>query len=95
MKTHQIRLIDSTYGADDAREVLGSLLNDKIKFLNHKIFSMQERYGSNTEHMNKRIEELRQEKRDLELLFEEHEGEHIDFEIGCTLVIQLRKAEAV
>ncbi len=93
MKTHKIRLIDSTYGADSAREVLNTLLNDKIKFLNHKIFSMEERFGADTDHMKNRIEELRQEKRDLELLFEEFDGEQIDFEIGCTLVVQVKKAE--
>lgn len=95
MKTHQIKLIDSTYGEDDAFEVLTSLIEDKIRFLNQKIFSLEERFGSDTTHMKKRIEELRQEKRDLTLLFEECQGENVDFEIGCTLTIQITKAEFV
>lgn len=95
MKTHQIKLIDSTYSEDDAFEVLSSLIKDKIRFLNHKIFSLEERFGSDTSHMKKRIEELRQEARDLELLFEEHRGENVDFEISCNLTIAVHASEVV
>ncbi|MDP5172392.1 MAG: hypothetical protein NWR72_19260 [Bacteroidia bacterium] len=57
-KLHQFTLIDNTYSAEEARRVLLSLINDKIKFLDMQILSMQERFGSDTKHMEERVSEL-------------------------------------
>lgn len=65
MENHQIKLIDSTYAVSDAQEVLIALLNDKIKFLNQQIFSITERFGSNTAHLKHRVEELAAEREKL------------------------------
>ena len=63
--THQFALIDSTYSAYDAREVITSLINDKIRFLNIQILSLQERYGQNTEHLENRVRELEVNRREM------------------------------
>ena len=63
--THQFALIDSTYSAYDAREVITSLINDKIWFLNIQILSLQERYGQNTEHLENRVRELEVNRREM------------------------------
>lgn len=63
--THQFALIDSTYSAYDAREVITSLINDKIRFLNVQILSLQERYGQNTEHLENRVRELEANRREM------------------------------
>lgn len=63
--THQFALIDSTYSAYDAREVITSLINDKIRFLNVQILSLQERYGQNTEHLENRVRELEVNRREM------------------------------
>jgi len=70
MKNHEFRLIDSTYGAAAAREVLISLLNDKIKFINGQIFSQQERFGSDNLHLQKRVTELKKDKGEGDLKIE-------------------------
>ena len=62
MEDFQIKLIDSTYSPEDAREVLCSLLNDKIKFIGGQIHSLYMRFGSNTEHLKSRIEKLEKDK---------------------------------
>ena len=65
MKEHQFDLVKSTYPAHDAKEVLLSLVDDKIKFLNCKIFSLQERFGSVPPYLSERAEELKRQKHQL------------------------------
>lgn len=65
MKNHQFNLIDSTYGVEDAKEVLASLITDKINFLNKKIFSEQVRFGSDTQHKENRVQILKMEQEQL------------------------------
>lgn len=60
---HQFTLINSTYRAEEAREVLTSLINDKIQFLNIQAHSLNERYGLSTVHLENRIKELEQERK--------------------------------
>lgn len=55
---HSFKLIDNTYSAIDAREIISTLLTDKIRMLNVQILGIQERYGRDTSHLQKRIEEL-------------------------------------
>jgi hypothetical protein len=94
MKNHQIKLIDSTYPVHDARDVLFSLINDKIEFLNQKIFSLQERFGSDTSHLEKRVKSLRAELQQLlDLLNTMNEDQLID--IHCEVDMKIRKPETV
>ncbi len=59
------KLIDSEYNAIEAREVIGYLMDTKIKFLCRKRFSMQERSDGDTSHIDNRIAELQQAREDL------------------------------
>lgn len=52
-------LINSIYTAEDAKEVLVSLINNKISSLQQLSFGIHEREGRNSEHIKKRIDELR------------------------------------
>jgi hypothetical protein len=40
-----------------------------------------------------RISDLNSESRSLDLLIEEHDGEHVEMEIGCTIVMSIKKIE--
>ena len=94
MKNHKIKLIDSTYPVNDARDALFSLINDKIDFLNKKILSVQERFGGDTDHLEKRVKELRAELNNLlELLKPLEEGNLI--EIHCDVEMKIRQADPV
>ena len=59
---HQFKLVNSTYELPAAREVLLSLINDKINSLNMQIFSNYERFGDNSDHLRKRVKELKEVK---------------------------------
>jgi hypothetical protein len=95
MKEHHVTLIDSTYPMEDAKEMLLSLLRDKIKFLNLHIFSLKERFGSDTSHYERRITELKAEKEKLVSLFESYENGDFDVEIDCQIDIKVKKPEFV
>ena len=60
-----MKLINSSYAKNDAKEVLLSLLNDKIRFLSQRIFSLQERFGIDTRHEEARLEELKKARKGL------------------------------
>ena len=94
MKNHQIKLIDSTYPVRDARDVLFSLINDKIEFLNQKIFSLQERFGSDTGHLEKRVKELRMELQQLLDLLNTMEEDQL-IEIHCEVDMKIKKPVTV
>lgn len=93
MQNYQFRLIDSNYGAQEANEVLTSLIQDKIRFLNQKCFSLEERFGSDTAHLKKRIKELQAEKRTLDLILEEFDRDEAEFQISCTVQMVVRVPE--
>ncbi len=85
----QMKLINSTYGKHDAKEVLCGLIYDKIQFLSKQIFSQTERLGSDTEHLKKRQTELKAElERMVAQINEMNEDELI--EIDCTVNIKVK-----
>lgn len=49
--------------------------------------------SANRINLEGRMEDLKAEKRSLELLMEQHDGEHVEMEIGCTMVMSLRRTE--
>lgn len=83
MEDYGFKLIDSTYSADDAKEVLISLVNDKIKFLNRQIFSLEERFGSDTQHLKNRVKIIQEEKAKLLTLLEQYSSEGTLLSIQC------------
>jgi len=64
-ENHQIKLIGNSYYKEDAKYLLSVLLNDKIKFLQMKIFSLEEPKVAGTQHHEKRVKELKEEKNQL------------------------------
>lgn len=87
----QIKLINSTYKSKDAKEVISSLINDKINFLNMKIFSQKIRFGEESQHLTKRTEEL---KSDLQKLISQINDLQEDdlIEISCDVKIKIKSA---
>ena len=89
MQQHSIKLIDSTYPAKQAKEVIMTLLNDKIRFIGVQILSVEERFGDNTEHLRQRIKELEGEKRELQRQLESLENKNTPLEIDCRININV------
>lgn len=95
MKNHQLQLIENTYKLEDAKEVLFSLVNDKMEFLKLQIMSKTERFGTCSADFSERLEALRAEKQNLQKLFKQYEGqEDVHFEIDCLVDIKVKKEVA-
>jgi hypothetical protein len=95
MKQYQIKLIDNTYSMEDARELLLALINDKIKFLNLKTLSLQERFGADTSKYEQRIAELREEKNQLLIKLKNIEKSHDLVEVDCHVHLKIHDSEHV
>ncbi len=92
MQSHNIRLIDNTYDLDIARQLLDGLFTQKIAFVEDLIHASE---PMELNALETRLEELKAEKRSLDILLEEFDGEHAEMEIGCTVVMNVRKLDLV
>jgi len=90
MEKYQVKLIDNTYSGSEAKELLTALINDKIRFLKRKIFSIQERTGENPTHLQKRISELQVERDRLINKFEELGEKDYKVEIDCHAFLKIK-----
>ena len=88
---HQFNLINSTYSVETAKEVLTSLINDKIRFLNVQILSAHERYGDNAAHLAKRVEELEQDRNRLIKTLSQAEQENAEIEINSSVNFTIKQ----
>lgn len=88
MASYDLKLIDNTYSAEDAKEVLSSLINDKIKFLNLQIFSNGERFGEDTEHLENRVKSLQAEREKLFTLIEQAAKDGKSLSIHCDVQVK-------
>ena len=96
MSNYNLKLIDNTYSPEDAKEVLSSLISDKIKFLNLQIFSKSERFGEDTAHLENRVKYLEEERERLFKLIERatEDGKHLS--IHCDIQVEsIRTADMV
>ncbi|MFT4982694.1 MAG: hypothetical protein ACI9UR_002570 [Bacteroidia bacterium] len=92
---HQFMLIDNTYVAENAREVITSLISDKIKFLNIHMLSDQERFGTDVSHFEKRVKELEADLKRMIALFSDCVANDKDIEISCEVKLVTKQAAAV
>lgn len=92
---HQFALIDNTYKAENAREVITSLINDKIKFLNIQMLSNQERFGSDVSHIQQRVKELEADRNRMIALFVDCAANDQDIDISCEVKLVTKEAVLV
>lgn len=86
----QFTLINSTYSASNAKEVLTSLINDKIRFLNIQILSAQERFGENAAHLETRVKELVADRNRLIELLDRSAETNAEIEIVGSIDITIK-----
>ncbi len=91
MQNHKFKLIDNTYPLEDAKEILISLLCDKIRFINQKIFSIEERFGTDTKHLKARVQELKEEKTRLKQSFKNLKNDDCEIEICCDVQLTVHE----
>lgn len=89
MEEHQFKLISSTYNSNDARHVLLSLIQDKIKSINNLCFGLEERGTHDTAHFRKRIHDLTQMREEIKELLAAAEEAGADIEIDASIQIKI------
>lgn len=90
LSMEKFTLLDSTYTPDQAREVVLTLISDKIRFLNMQSLRIREMYSGDTSHLEERIEDLKKSKKEIEAILDaaKNEGKDVSFssEISVKLV---------
>jgi hypothetical protein len=91
MEEHQFKLISSTYNPEDARHVLLSLIQDKIKSINNLCFGIEERGTHDTSHFRKRIVALTQMREEIKDLLAAAEDAGAAIEIDASIQIKIKE----
>jgi hypothetical protein len=65
MEKTTIKLIDTEFSVEDAREVILSLIHHKIKYHQMELFSSEERFGEPNQHSIDRLEELNKSSKEV------------------------------
>lgn len=86
-KTSSYQLINGVFSADDARNLLLTLINDKIQFHQKESWSRKERFGDMPASGRSRIDELMQTKTDLAALIEAVNASGERLSISCSIDI--------
>lgn len=94
-KIQDFKLVDSTYSPQEALTVLGSLIKDKIKFLNQEILSEQVRYGKDTSHMEKRRDVLCGLEKEIIKPLNYVDNDNYEVVIDCQVNLKIREKETV
>jgi len=70
--THKVQLVNGEFTAQEASEVVNSLLNEKISFHRlHRLSLNEANVGCDTSFDGSRISELKQEKEDFKAIYQE------------------------
>ena len=86
------RLISGTFSPDDAREVLMTLIEDKIRYHARNNWSRRERC-LDTDWGDRRIAELRQTKAEIAELVASAASEDLQLTISCDINVSLGPAD--
>lgn len=87
--SHEYKLIDGTFSAEEAGKVLTALINYKIDYHSREDFSNHIRFNSNIEHSKKRIVELIATKEAIASLVSQDKSLKQNFVISGTISIRL------
>ncbi len=85
MKT--FKLIDGIFDNEESKDLILTLLDDKINFQKCKNLSLKVKKGSLAPHVTDRIEKLRKVRKELVAFFEEHKNS-TDFTINSIVEIK-------
>jgi hypothetical protein len=87
-----IKLVDGTFTANEAREILLALINKKINFHELKSFqSWEKNHQADLSPFKARISQLEKERKLLQRFIELHEENQTDFEVKGELHISIEK----
>lgn len=87
----EFKLIDGTFSAAEAEQVLTKLFNYKIDYHNREDFSNHIRFNKDIEHSKKRVNELIETKEAVRKLLSEAKENKVNLVINSTIVVSLEK----
>ena len=87
----EFKLIDGTFSAKEAEQVLNKLFNYKIDYHKREDFSNHIRFNKDIEHSKKRINELIETKEALQKLLSVAKTNKFNLVINSTIVIGIEK----
>ena len=93
MQNKNVKLVNSTYNALDAKDVLVSIINDKITSLHRLAFSITEREGRDVAHLKKRTEELQEARREMVKALAMAHSKDMMVKIDATISVEFVKQE--
>ncbi|MCU0429714.1 MAG: hypothetical protein MUF42_07045 [Cytophagaceae bacterium] len=91
--SEKLKLIQGIFSSSDARELLLTLIQDKINYHEFKNYSRQERFGQADPLNTKRIAELKELKSKVLELIMDARSLDMELEIDATIEISLTKKE--
>lgn len=86
-KPNNYLLIDGVFSTDDARNVLMTLINNKIQFHEQDCWSRKERFGDSNAAGSRRVDELMQTRTDLATLIDLAQSRGERLSINCTIEV--------
>lgn len=83
------KLISGEYKHAEAREILLSLIDSKIKFHNLNAFSTEERFGAKDKESSKRLLELKSMRAEIVALLKASEPGDFSYKISSSIAIEV------
>ncbi|OHX64137.1 hypothetical protein [Flammeovirga pacifica] len=87
MNKLSLTLIDNVYNVDESKELLISIVDHKIQFLNKKIFERFLKQNLGSQILQKRVGELKEERKKLTEIINEYQDSDAIFDIDCSISI--------
>lgn len=89
--TQEFKLVDGTFSANNAANVLFTLIGDKIKHHQLLLFSNEERYGADLTNSKIRIEQLTAMREEIADLIRDAREDGMELEITSNIQIVMKK----
>lgn len=89
-KKHSLKLVDGTFSASEADNVLSTLISYKINFHSMESFSNKERFNKDVSHHDKRISELKEARKYLDFIINEAKIQNKELVIESNINISFK-----
>lgn len=86
---HEFKLVKGQFTAQETKQILFTLINDKIKFHQLDLFSKTERNTGNKIYSENRIKELNKCKEELDSFFEIAKEKNLEIKINGDITLNL------
>lgn len=87
----EYKLIDGTFSAEEADNILSALFNYKIDYHNREDFSNHIRFNKDIEHSKKRVSELIETKEAIKKLLSDAKTNKLNLVISSTIAIKIEE----